>query len=285
MFPKRDGLLDSLPRISGRLMLLPLLAAWLSVVPVCRPAAAQAPPAAEGQELSLVDNSDLIHPVRSAQERVNMTVNASIILMTEKNIPRMQVANPDLLTLTPLSPRQVQIHAKKTGITKVTLWDEDNHVFTVDVSVYGDTRELTELLRAEFPGAAITLRPTAAGVVIGGFVDRADDVNRIVTMAQDYYPKVINNIYVGGVPQVILHVKVMEVSRTKLRDAGIDFTDVFAQGNSFFSSSAAGLTKLATLPQVVSGPIGGAAAATPITSVVNNLTPPTDLAGRAQSIQ
>ena len=67
--------------------------------------------------------------------------------------------------------------------------------------------------------------------MLGGFVDRADDVNRIVTMAQDYYPKVINNIYVGGVPQVILHVKVMEVSRTKLRDVGIDFTEVFSAGH------------------------------------------------------
>ena len=212
MSPKRSGLLDSLPWISGRLMLVPLLAAWLSAALICRPAAAQQ---SDGK-INLVDNSDLIHPIRSAQERVNMTVNASIILMTEQNIPRVQVANPDLLTLTPLSARQVQLHAKKAGITKVTLWDEENHVYTVDVSVYGDTRELTELLRAEFPGAAITVRPTAAGVVLGGFVDRADDVNRIVTMASDYYPKVINNIYVGGVPQVILHVKVMEVSRTEL---------------------------------------------------------------------
>ena len=35
------GLLGSLPRITGRLMLLPLLAAWLLAAPVCRPAAAQ----------------------------------------------------------------------------------------------------------------------------------------------------------------------------------------------------------------------------------------------------
>ena len=274
MSPKRAGLLDSLPRISGKLMLLPLLAAWLLAVPVCRPATAQQQQP-EGGRVNLVDNSDLIHPIRSAQERVNMTVNSSIILMMEQNIPRVQVANPDLLTLTPLSARQVQVHAKKTGITKVTLWDEENHVFTVDISIYGDTRELTELLRAEFPGAAITVRPTAAGVVLGGFVDRADDVARIVTMAQDYYPKVINNIYVGGVPQVILHVKVMEVSRTKLRDAGVDFTEVFSAGSSFFSSSAAGISKLSTLPQVVAGPIGGAAAATPITGVVSGLTQPT----------
>ncbi|HEX4143656.1 MAG TPA: pilus assembly protein N-terminal domain-containing protein [Pirellulales bacterium] len=266
MSPKRDGLLDSLPRICSRSVLLPLLAAWLLTAPICRSAVALQP---EGGRVNLVDNSDLIHPIRSAQERVNMTVNSSIILMMEKNVPRVQVGNPDLLTLTPLSARQVQVHAKATGITKVTLWDEENRVFTVEVSIYGDTRELTELLKAEFPGAAITVRPTAAGVVLGGTVDRADDVNRIITMAQDYYPKVINNIYVGGVPQVILHVKVMEVSRTKLRDAGIDLTDVFSQGNSFFSTQAAGITKMTQLPEVVyPGQL-------PITSVVSGLGAPT----------
>ncbi len=280
MSPKRAGLLDSLSWICGRLMPLPLLAAWLLAVPICRPAAAQpaAQPATQQPDgkIRLVDNSDLIHPIRSAQERVNMTVNGSIILMTQQNIPRVQVENPDLLTLTPLSARQVQMHAKKAGFTKVTLWDEENHVYTIDVSIYGDTRELTELLRAEFPAAAITVRPTSAGVVLGGFVDRADDVNRIVSMASDYYPKVINNIYVGGVPQVILHVKVMEVSRTKLRDAGVDFTQVFGGGSSFFSSTAGGLSKVATLPQVVAPAVGGATAASPITTVVNQLgTQPT----------
>ncbi len=216
----------------------------------------------------MVDNSDMIRPIRSAQERLNMTVNGSVILVLEKNIPRVQVDNPELLTITPLSAKQVQLHAKKAGPTKVTLWDEDNHIYTVDVAVYGDTRELTELLKSEFPSAAITVRPTAAGVVLGGFVDRADDVNRIVTMAQDYYPKVLNNIYVGGVPQVILHVKVMEVSRTKLRDIGVDMAEVFSQGNSFFSSTAAGLTKMTTIPQVVSS---YPSVQTPITSVINTL--------------
>ena len=42
-------------------------------------------------------------------------------------------------------------------------------------------------------------------------------------MAEDYYPKVINNIRVGDNQQVQLHVQVMEVSRTKLRQLGVDW--------------------------------------------------------------
>ena len=109
------GLPGSLPWISGRLMLLPLLAAWLSGRLARLSAGGSTAQQTEGK-LHLVDNSDLIRPIRQAQERVNMTVNGSVILMTEQNIPRVQVDNPELLTITPLSARQVQIHAKKTGI-------------------------------------------------------------------------------------------------------------------------------------------------------------------------
>ena len=59
----------------------------------------------------------LIRYIRKEQERVEMIVNTSLILSLDKNIPRLQVDNPELLTLTPLSAKQVQIHAKKTGIT------------------------------------------------------------------------------------------------------------------------------------------------------------------------
>jgi pilus assembly protein CpaC len=67
--------------------------------------------------------------------------------------------------------------------------------------------------------------PLASSVVLSGRVDRPEDVSRIVRMAEDYYPKVINNIMVGGVQQVLLHVKVMEVSRTKLRALGFDWAN------------------------------------------------------------
>ena len=58
-------------------------------------------------------------------------------------------------------------------------------------------------------------------------------------MAEDYYPKVINNMTVGGVQQVLLHVKVMEVSRTKLRTMGIDWASF--NGNDFVTNRASGI--------------------------------------------
>ena len=88
-----------------------------------------------------------------------MVVNTSRILTLGLQIPQVLVQNPDLITATPLSPTQIQVVARKTGVTQINLWDEKNQVHTIDVVVIGDARELTSLLNSEFPGASIKVRP------------------------------------------------------------------------------------------------------------------------------
>lgn len=177
--------------------------------------------------------------VAGANQRLEMIVNSSRIFTLDEKIPKAQVNNPDLLRLTPLSPNKIQVSALKPGVTQVNLWSEDGSIFTIDVIVIGDGRELQMLLESEFPNASLKVRPLASSVVLSGFVDRPDAVSRIVAMAEDYYPRVINNITVGGVQQVSLKVKVYEVSRTKLRTMGFDFAAF--SGNDFFVSSVSGI--------------------------------------------
>ncbi|HZZ28067.1 MAG TPA: pilus assembly protein N-terminal domain-containing protein [Pirellulales bacterium] len=183
--------------------------------------------------------NDLIHHIQGPSERMEMTVNASRILTLDQNIPRAQVNNREILELTALSPNEIQVLAKKAGVTQINLWNEKGQIYTVDCVVSGDARELTELLRAEFPAANLRVRPMASSVLLTGFVDRADQISQIIQIAQDYYPKVVPNIQVGGVQQIMLHVKVAEVSRTKLRELGFDFASV--NGGSFLASSISNL--------------------------------------------
>lgn len=171
----------------------------------------------------------LLFHVDAASQKLEMTVNSSRILTTDKKVPQVQVNNPDLLELTPLSATQVQVHAKKAGVTQVNLWDENNQIKTVDVIIFGDAQELNMVLRTAFPRSSLRVIPLANSAILSGYVDRADDVERIVKIAEDFYPKIINAITVGGVQQVLLEVKVAEVSRTRLRNCGFDWAD-FASG-------------------------------------------------------
>jgi pilus assembly protein CpaC len=189
--------------------------------------AANRTPRATGQ---VVGRQPLHFKVTNPVERLEMIVNTSRIIGCDYNIPELMIDNENIVRAKPISTNQIQLSAIKPGFTTLTLFDERNQEHAIDVLVYGDARELENLLMTEFPEASLRVRPLATSVVITGYVPRADLVSKIIRMSEDYYPNVINNITVGGVQTILLHVKLMEVSRTKLRRLGFDW----ANFNSFF---------------------------------------------------
>jgi len=84
---------------------------------------------AQAEELQ---SASVIRKISGMNEKLELTTNSSRILTLDKNIPRVQVNNPDLLAVTPLSATQVQISAKKAGVTQVNLWDDEGKVHAVD---------------------------------------------------------------------------------------------------------------------------------------------------------
>jgi pilus assembly protein CpaC len=196
----------------------------------------------------------IVHKIQSPNERLEMTVHTSRILTMDQKIPQAQVNNPEILDLTPLSPNQIQVSAKTAGVTQINLWGENQKVFTIDVMVYGDAQELKMLLRAQFPNAALSIVPVANSVLISGYVDKVEHIDRIVRIAEEYYPKVINNMTVGGVQTVLLHVRVMEVSRTKLRQLGFDWAKI--TGGNTVASGVSGMLQSPTSPSLPTGVVG-----------------------------
>ncbi|MGL4513583.1 MAG: type II and III secretion system protein family protein [Lacipirellulaceae bacterium] len=185
-------------------------------------------------------NGSVVRKIEGSGDQLEITTNTSRILTLDKKIPRVQVNNPDLLVVTPLSATQVQISAKKAGVTQVNLWDEDGQIHTVDVFIYGDVRELENALKTQFPNSSVRVYRYSQSLVLTGFIDRPDYVDPIRQLAEDYAPKVINNISVGGVQQVLLKVKIYEISRTKLRQMGSDFAFGSSNGG-YFGTSVSGL--------------------------------------------
>ena len=192
--------------------------------------------------------------VSGPSQRMEMIVNTSRMLTMPYKIPRLVVQNQDLVDATPLSPSQIQVFARRTGITSLNLWADDGSVHTVDVVITGDARELERLLEMQFPDAELHVQPVAQSVILSGFVPSADVVSSVVQIAEAYYPKVINNLRIGGVQQIALKVKVMEVSRTKLRKLGFDWGQL--SGNNFIVQTVSG-----TISSVAAAASGGSPSA------------------------
>ncbi|MCC7086027.1 MAG: pilus assembly protein N-terminal domain-containing protein [Pirellulales bacterium] len=187
-----------------------------------------------------------IHHVRAANERMDIIANSSRVLTLDQNIPRAQVNNKEILELTPLSPREIQVFAKKPGVTQINLWNDKGQLFTIDCIVSADARELSETIRSLFPNANIQVHPIGTGVLLTGYIDRDDQVTTIINIAKNYYPDVQSTVEVASVQQVLLHCKVAEVDRNKLREVGFDFANI-ADNGSFVVSSISGLISAASV--------------------------------------
>ena len=157
-------------------------------------------------------------------ERMQMLVKSSNILTLEDKIPRFQVHNEEVLGATPISQNQLQVSAKTPGTTQINLWDTNDKQYTVDITVIADAREIEGILSSQLPLATLKVMPVNTSAIVSGYVTSVDDVDRAIAIVEQYYPTVVNNIRVVGVQQVLLHTRIMEVSRTKLRELGVDLS-------------------------------------------------------------
>ncbi len=169
------------------------------------------------------NESTVSHNISQSIERLEMLVKSSRILTLEERIPKFQVHNEEVLGATPVSQNQIQIFAKNPGTTQLNLWDTNDKLYTVDVVVLADAREVEGILGSQLPLASLKVMPLSSGAIVSGSVTNVDDVDRAVAIVEQFYTSVVNNIKVVGVQQVLLHTRIMEVSRTKFRDLGIDF--------------------------------------------------------------
>ena len=163
--------------------------------------------------------------VTQSTETLQMIVRSSRILTLDKPIPKFIVQNEELLTVTPVAANQLQVSAVGPGITQLNMWDSEDNLFTVDVIVSADAREVEAILTTQFPGSnlKVTALSTGAGAVLSGTVSNVDDVDRALQIVEQFYATVVTNVRVIGVQQIMLHTKIMEVSRTKFRELGVDW--------------------------------------------------------------
>jgi pilus assembly protein CpaC len=110
------------------------------------------------------------------------------------------------------------------------------------------------------------IRVTATGesVTLSGTVSSTSNLSQVLGMAESYYPKkVVNLLEVGGVHQVMLEVRVAEMSRSLLRRLGINFNYISENGINF------GLSMLGALTGLTSSVVGSGNPSISVSSRIN----------------
>lgn len=213
---------------------------------------AQAEPATESADA--VKPGEKILQVVAAETKIKMVHLDSEVLELANRIKIVDGFNAQTIAVSALSPHRIRLHAENPGVTSLKLIDEFDSVFEVEVFVEPDTRELQAYLERLFPGTAVEVVGLRDGVVLRGWVTDPVQIPQIITVAEQFYPTVNNQMNVGGVSQIQLHVKVMEVQRSKMRELGFNF---LALGQNYAVASTPGsIVNLTELSSPIGGPVG-----------------------------
>lgn len=151
--------------------------------------------------------------------------------------------NPDVLSVTALSPNQLRLRAESPGVTTVRLTDEADHVYIMEVFIEKDVRELQANINRLFPGSAVEVVGVRDSIILRGWVTKPDQIPQIVQVAGTYSADIQNHITVGAGNLIQLSVKVMEVQRSKLEQYGFNFLQVGQ--NHALGSTVGGLVPIA----------------------------------------
>jgi len=202
-------------------------------------------------------------------EELSLPLYKSGILNLEKNPSQISVANPGIADILILRGTQVHVLAKALGSTNVVFWDQSSRIFaSIDIEVTHDLDSLKKKLHILLPGENIGVHSAQEKLVLNGNVSSAANLSAALEIAESYLPEcidarssskdggiqiaaadgkttnqegckkasIVNMMTVGGSQQVMLEVKVAEISRSFMRslDTNLNYFDI--SGNSNFGA-------------------------------------------------
>src|SRR5690242_17452101 len=209
-------------------------------------------------------------------QRLELTAGKSRVLDLPVAIKRASLANPEVADTVVLSPTQIYLTGKASGVTNLTLWNESGKMMGMyDVVIAPDLSRLKENLHKAFPDEkGILVTASHDYITLSGTASSAINLSRAMNIAEAYAPKkVINSMQVGGVQQVMLEVRVAEMNRELVRRLGINATAATPQGfgmtalnqltsmlggNSFAQTTGGLLSNTLNLSQQATSAVNGA---------------------------
>ena len=187
---------------------------------------------------------------------LRLVAGKSTLLALPNDIVRVSVGNPEVADVVLTHPREVYLLGRKSGQTNLMLWGKGSPTRLHDISVSTDTDTLKTKLQEWVPGIDdLKVESLGEHLLLSGLARDAVKAQRAVHMAEAFggEKKVINLLRVGSAQQVMLEVKVAEVSRNLLDELGVDLS----------MTRVAGDTTLRLLTQLVSTAVGTGANQSP----------------------
>jgi pilus assembly protein CpaC len=273
----------------------PEAAAATTPAPAATPVPAPAPRVTQQQE-SVETRPVLRKGVTQAME---VALFKSGVIALDEPAARISVGNPDIADILILRSTQLYVLGKDLGSTNVILWDRNDRLIgTVAVEVTHDLESLKQKLHQLLPDEDILIYSSQRNIVLAGRVTNLMSMDAALLIAKGYLAPVgtavdsiqfeqeatgegqdenqgdvVNLMEIGGGQQVMLEVKVAEISRTELRSIEAKMNFISDSSRWTFGGANGG----ATFPDAGIGPVPGFDGAAPFGPAID-LFSPNDLA-------
>jgi pilus assembly protein CpaC len=189
--------------------------------------------------------NDVVELQTLEAEKLTLVSGKSIVLRSTAPVSRVSIAAPEVADFLILSANEIYITGKAAGSTNLTLWQNKKLVAIYDLEVGYNLSRLKQQIHEILPEEeALQVIGTNDSITLSGKVSNAINLSQALALAKSYAPegKVNNFVEVGGVHQVMLEVRVAEMSRSLTRRLGINFAA--QKGDQFAISLLGGLAGL-----------------------------------------
>lgn len=250
--------------MSQQRFMLNLILIWMAAWLLCLLAATAA--------LATVDVLDT-----EAPGVIRIVAGKSTILNTTERVSRVSLSTEEAASIIILSPKQIYITGKQLGTTTLTLWSNGKVLNIYDLVVTPDVTRLKRMIHEIFPDEkGVKVLSSGQSITLSGSVNNTGNLTSILALAEAEAPeKVVNLLRVDGVQQVMLEVRVAEMTRTAMKRMGVNLFGTFSNFT-FYSflnklSSASTLGSAVTLTDDVNGVVQWSSGSTSITGLFDAL--------------
>jgi len=164
-----------------------------------------------------------------AEERLSIPRGRSELVTTPVEIQRISIGDPDVADAVVVSPREVLINARSLGSTTLFVWDGAGGRWEYTVEVNADVAALERMLGALLPDESIRVGTVGEVVVLTGVVSTGGVARRAQELARATGATVVSNLTAQTEQQILLQVRIAEVSRGAIRELGANLAAVNPQ--------------------------------------------------------
>jgi pilus assembly protein CpaC len=193
-----------------------------------------------------------------SRRKIELDIGKSVVVKMVKPVKRVSIGNPDVADFVVLSAREIHLTGKSAGITNLSLWQNSKLLAIYDLEVSYDVSRLKQKLHEILPEEK-DLRVTATheSLTLSGVISSTENLSQALALARAYAPegKVHNMVKVAGVHQIMLEVRIAEMSRSLVKAMGVNLG--YSRGGDFGLSTLSGLTEVvkASEGELLMGPL------------------------------